>query len=82
MSEQPLRIGILGAARIAERAIVEPARELDGVRVIAIGARDPERARALADQLSVPDSGDYEAVLADPEIDLVYIPLPSTVQAH
>ena len=82
MSEQPLRIGILGAARIAERAIVEPARELDGVRVIAIGARDPERARALADQLSVPDSGDYEAVLAHPEIDLVYIPLPSTVQAH
>ena len=31
MSEQPLRIGILGAARIAERAIVEPARGLDGV---------------------------------------------------
>ena len=45
MTERPLGIGILGAAGIAERAIVEPARELDGVRVIAIGARDPERAR-------------------------------------
>ena len=36
MTEQPLGIGILGAAGIAERAIVEPARELDGVSVVAI----------------------------------------------
>ena len=82
MTEQPLGIGILGAAGIAERAIVEPARELDGVRVIAIGARDPERARALADRLGVPESGDYEAILTNPDIDLVYVPLPSTVQPY
>ena len=82
MTEGTIGIGILGAAGIAERAIVEPARELDGVRVIAIGARDPERARALAERLGVPESGDYESVLNNPDIDLVYIPLPSTVQAH
>ena len=82
MTEQPLRIGILGAAGIAERAIVEPARELDGIRVIAIGARDPERARSMADRLGVPEFGDYELVLTHPDVDLVYIPLPSTVQAH
>lgn len=77
---EPLRLGILGAAGITERAIVEPARALDGVQVCAIGARDPERARALADRLGVPDSGDYAYVLAHPDIDLVYLPLPSTVQ--
>jgi predicted dehydrogenase len=82
MTEQPLGIGILGAAGIAERAIVEPARDLDGVRVMAIGARDPERARTLADRLGVSESGDYEMVLDHPEVDLVYLPLPSTVQSH
>lgn len=82
MSERPIGIGILGAAGIAERAIVEPARDLEGVRVVAIGARDPERAREAAARLGVPESGDYAAVLANPDVDLVYIPLPSTVQAQ
>ncbi len=82
MTEQPLRIGILGAAGIVERAIVEPARELDGVRVTAIGARDPERARTLADRLGVPEHGDYDMVLNNPNVDLVYLPLPSTVQSR
>lgn len=79
---RPIGIGVLGAAGITERAIAEPARELDGVRVVAIGARDPERAREAADRLGVPGAGDYAAVLADPDVDLVYLPLPSTVQAE
>lgn len=82
MTDRPIGIGILGAAGIAERAMVEPARELAGVRVVAIGARDPEHARELADRLGVPEAGDYEMVLDNPDTDLVYIPLPSTVQAH
>jgi len=40
-----LRIGILGAARIAEQAIVAPARAT-GDRLVAVAARDPERAKA------------------------------------
>lgn len=76
-----LRIGVLGAAAIAERAMVEPSRALEGVRVDAIGSRDPERARALADRLGVPRSGDYDSVLEDPDIDLVYIALPPTFHA-
>lgn len=82
MISPSLRIGVLGAAGIAERAMVEPAREIEGVRVVAIGARDAERARVMAERLGVPESGDYEMVLNHPDIDLVYIPLPSTVQAH
>ncbi len=77
-----LRIGILGAAGIVERAMVEPARGLDGVSVQAIGSRDPERAGALAHQLGVPDAGDYEFVLTHPDIDLVYIALPATLHAQ
>ena len=42
-----LGVGILGAGGIAERAMVEPSRAIDGVEVVAIGARDPERARAF-----------------------------------
>lgn len=80
--EGRIGIGVLGAAGITERAIVEPARALDGVQVVAIGARDPQRAREAADRLDVRDAGDYAAVLANPEVDLVYLPLPSTVQAE
>lgn len=75
-------IGVLGAAGITERAIVDPAAGLEGVRVVAIGARDPERARDAADRLGVRDAGDYAAVLENPDVDLVYLPLPSTVQAE
>ena len=42
----------------------------------------PQRARALADRLDVPRAGDYEAVLSDPDIDLVYVALPPTFHAE
>jgi predicted dehydrogenase len=78
MSGRPIGIGILGAAGIAERAMVAPAADLDDVSVVAIGSRDPDRARALADSLGVRDAGDYESVLANPDVDLVYVALPPT----
>jgi len=76
-----LRIGILGAGSIAERALVEPARDVEGARVVGIGARDPERAQAFAERLDLPKHGDYEAILSDPDIDLVYLALPPIVHA-
>ncbi|WP_442574091.1 Gfo/Idh/MocA family protein [Microbacterium sp. F51-2R] len=77
-----LSIGILGAGGIAERAMVEPSRDVDGVRVDAIGARDPARARAFAERLDLPKHGDYETILADPDIDLVYLALPPITHAE
>jgi len=77
-----VRVGILGAGGIAERAMVEPAREVHGVDVVAIGARDPERAHDFARRLEVPFAGSYEAVLANPDIDLVYLALPPVVHAE
>jgi predicted dehydrogenase len=72
---EPLRIGVLGAARIAEAAIAAPAR-LTGTRLVAVAARDRTRAEAFAaahDVERVLDS--YADVLADPEVEAVYNPL-------
>ena len=73
-----LRIGILGAARIAPIALIRPARDIAEASVTALAARDPERAREFARRNGVPQVHDsYEALLADPEIDAIYNPLPN-----
>jgi predicted dehydrogenase len=79
MSERsPLRMGILGAARIAPAALVRPARKLPEVEVVAVAARDPRRARKFASRHGIPRvHADYDALLADPDVDAVYNPLPN-----
>jgi len=73
-----LRIGVLGAARITKDALIKPARHVDGVEVTAIAARDRGRAEEAARKHRIPNVSDsYEALLADPDIDAVYIPLPN-----
>lgn len=73
-----LRIGVLGAATIAKPALVVPASRVANVQVRAVAARDPERAAQWARRNSVPVVHDtYEALLADPDIDAVYNPLPN-----
>ena len=73
-----MRIGILGAARIAPLALVNPAKDNDDVVVAAVAARDAARARAFATKHGVGRVHDsYEALIADPDIDAVYNPLPN-----
>jgi predicted dehydrogenase len=77
-----LRIGILGAARIAGRALIEPAREVPAATVAAVAARGKARADSFALQHGIPSAyGSYEELLADPAIDAVYIPLPNALHA-
>lgn len=77
MSE-PLRIGILGAARIAERAVVAPARSL-GAEIVAVAARSPERAQAYAAQFGIAQAyGSYAELLSDPAVEVVYNALPNS----
>src|SRR3954454_6777771 len=76
---EPLRIGILGAARIAELAIVKPAHAT-GTRLVTVAARDQRRAEAFAAEYGVERAVDsYAAVLADPEVEVVYNPLPNAL---
>lgn len=72
---EPLRLGVLGAARISALAIVAPA-QLTGARLVAVAARDRRRAEAFAAEHGVERVADgYAELLADPEIEAVYNPL-------
>ena len=74
----PVRIGILGAARIAPAALVRPARAVADAEVVAIAARDAGRAQAFAAKHGVPRVvSTYEELVSDPGVDAVYNPLPN-----
>jgi predicted dehydrogenase len=73
-----VRIGVLGAARIAPAALVRPARVVPGVEVAAIAARERDRADGFARKHGIPTVHDtYPDLIADPTLDAVYIPLPN-----
>jgi len=78
----PLRYGILGAANIARQFT----RGLAGSTVAsvdAVASRGLEKAQAFAAELGIPRAlGSYEALLADPEIDAIYVPLPNHMHAE
>jgi predicted dehydrogenase len=74
----PLRIGVLGAARIVPTALLTPARSVPEVAVTAIAARDPRRATAFAKRHGIPRVlPGYDELVRDPEIDAIYNPLPN-----
>src|SRR5579884_478760 len=73
-----IRIGVLGAARIAPTALVRPARHNPDVEVAAVAARDRARGEAFAAEHGIPRVlPDYRALVEDPELDAVYVPLPN-----
>lgn len=78
----PLRLGVLGAARITPMALLRPARAVPAATVAAVAARDPARARAFAAKHGISRVHDgYEALLADPDLDAIYNPLPNSHHA-
>ncbi|SFR88332.1 Gfo/Idh/MocA family protein [Sphingomonas jatrophae] len=79
---QPLRIGILSTANIA-RHLVSGIAGSDKVVAVAVASRSEEAARAFADANNVARAlPDYEALLADPEVEAIYNPLPNTLHAE
>ena len=83
MTSTAVRFGILGAARIAPAALIRPARSNAEVTVEVVAARDRDKAVAYATRHRIPRVADsYEAVLDDPDIDAVYIPLPNSLHAE
>jgi predicted dehydrogenase len=76
--EGPLRIGVLGAARIAPLALINPAKANADVVVAAVAARDVSRAQAFAAKHGIARvHDDYDKLIADPDLDAVYNPLPN-----
>ena len=78
----PVRYGILGAANIARQFTRGVAGSVEAA-VVCVGSRGAEKAAAFAAELGIPRwHGSYEAVLADPEVEAVYIPLPNDLHAE
>jgi len=79
---QPLRIGILGAARIAELALIEPAAAT-GHTVVAVAARDAQRAEDYARRHGIDRAhSSYQDLIDDPDVEVVYHPLVNSLHAE
>jgi predicted dehydrogenase len=75
----PIRWGLLSTALI-NRKLIAGARVAKGVEVAAVASRDLARARVYADEHEIPMAyGSYDELLADADIDAVYIPLPNAL---
>ena len=73
-------MGTLGSSRISLPALIEPAASVPEVTVAAVAARDQARADAFALRHGIPKAyGSYEDLLADPDIDAIYNPLPNSL---
>jgi predicted dehydrogenase len=81
-TSQKVRWGILGVANINNRWLPSFPRAKHA-ELRAIASRDPSKAQAAASAAGIPKAhGSYEALLSDPEIDAVYLPLPNTLHAE
>jgi predicted dehydrogenase len=77
-----LRIGILGGANIA-RQFTRDVKPSESVNIVAVGSRSEESAKAFAESNGIGKwFSSYEALLASPAIDAVYIPLPNSLHAE
>ncbi len=75
-----MRLGLIAAARITERAIADPARDLDDITLAVVGARDLARAQQAATNWNVERAvGSYEEVIESDDIDAVYIATPNAL---
>jgi predicted dehydrogenase len=73
-----IRWGVLGVARIATVRVIPAMQRGKLTEVTAIASRDAARAEEAASELSIPKAyGSYEELLADPDIDAIYNPLPN-----
>ena len=70
--------GVIGVAKIATEKVIPAMQRGKVSEIAAIASRDPSKARMAAEKLGIPRSyGSYEELLADPEIEAIYNPLPN-----
>lgn len=71
------KVGVLGCANIAIRSLLPAFFRADRFKTLAIASRSLDNAKVLAEQYNCTAYGNYDELLDNPEIDLVYIPLPT-----
>jgi len=78
VTAKKVKWGILGVANIAVKKVI-PAMQLgEWSEIAAIASRDLTKAQSAAQQLQIPKAyGSYEELIADPEIEAIYNPLPN-----
>jgi len=75
---QPVKWGMLGVAKIGMEKVIPAMQESDLVEIVGVASRDRARAEQAKEQLGIAEAyGSYEELLADPEIEAVYNPLPN-----
>ncbi|NDL60152.1 Gfo/Idh/MocA family protein [Phytoactinopolyspora mesophila] len=80
---EPVRWGVLGVAAIATKKVIPAMQQAQNCVIHGIASRDGDRAAEAAAQLGIPRHyGSYQALLDDPEIEAVYIPLPNNLHAE
>src|SRR5215813_6921281 len=73
-----IRFGVLSTARIGVKKVIPAMQKGEHTEVVAIASRSAEKGREVANYLGIPRwHGSYEALLADPEVDAIYNPLPN-----
>ncbi|MFF1560786.1 Gfo/Idh/MocA family protein [Streptomyces sp. NPDC058279] len=77
-----VRIGVLGCADIARRRMLPALRACPDTELVAVAAREGARARATAVEFGCEAVTGYGALLARPDIDAVYVPLPAALHAR
>lgn len=79
----PVRIGVLGASPFAAMTLLKPARDNAEVEVAAVASRDIDTAQAFAAKHGIARAhGSYEALIADADLDAVYILLPNSMHGR
>lgn len=80
---EPVRWGVLGCAAIALNKVIPAMQQASNCTITGIASRDGMRATEVAAQLGIERSYDsYDKLLADPDIEAVYIPLPNNLHAE
>src|SRR5689334_20822514 len=78
MADPKVRWAVLGVAKIATAKVIPAMRHCIQSEVIGIASRDFARAERAVRELGIPKAyGSYEAALADPDVDVIYNPLPN-----
>lgn len=74
---KPIRLGVLGCASVARRQVIPAMKSVPDIELVAVASRTPEKAFAYASEFGCRAVTGYEELLRLPEIDAIYMPLPT-----